>query len=270
MKSGHSRVRCNPNRNRSLVSDLLEAAPAVSARSRRFLSAEWRSLLMINYAVEQSVLTPWLPPGIELDLWQGQALISMVGFLFLKTRIRGISIPFHSNFDEINLRFYVKRRIGGEWRRAVVFVKEIVPRFAIAFVARTFYNERYYAMPTRHKVLQTDEGGTLFYSWKYAGNWNSMRARISGPPRPIVPGSEAEFIFEHYYGYSRKRDGGTVEYEVSHPRWQAWEAEEAELQGEFEPLYGAGFAEVLNGKARSAYVAYGSAVEVFDGKRISG
>src|SRR3954468_20670393 len=119
---------------------------------RIFLAAEWRYLAMLNYQVDPAILHPHLPRGTELDIWNGRHYISLVGFRFLNTRVLGVPIPFHRNFEEVNLRFYVRRKGPEGWRRGVVFIAEIVPRFAIAAVARLFYNENYVALPTRHKL----------------------------------------------------------------------------------------------------------------------
>src|SRR6266513_2477095 len=128
---------------------------------RRFLTAEWRSLAMLNYEVDRSVLARRVPPGTELDSWGGVVYVSVVGFLFLKTRVLGVPIPGHRNFEEVNLRFYVRRKADGEWRRGVVFVKEIVPRRAIAAVARGLYGENYVAMPMSHAI----DGRRVEYRW---------------------------------------------------------------------------------------------------------
>src|SRR5262245_20887686 len=111
--------------------------------NRDFLTADWRYLVMINYEVDPEILHPYIPGGTELDQWQGRTFVSVVGFLFLRTRVLGLTIPFHHNFEEVNLRFYVRRRAIEGWRRGVVFIREIVPRWAIAAVAREFYNENY-------------------------------------------------------------------------------------------------------------------------------
>ncbi len=74
-----------------------------------FLTAEWRHLAMLNYEIDPVILRPFVPSGTELDSWNGKTYVSIVGFLFLKTRVRGLAIPFHQNFEEINLRFYVRR-----------------------------------------------------------------------------------------------------------------------------------------------------------------
>jgi uncharacterized protein YqjF (DUF2071 family) len=236
-----------------------QSAPAASS-APLFLTAQWRSLLMINYAVDAEVLQPLVPAGVELDLWEGQALISMVGFLFLGTCVLGVPVPFHRDFEEINLRFYVRRRADGGWRRGVSFVREIVPRRAIAWLARSLYNEPYVACPMRHRV----DAGRCEYGWHLGGRWNHLAADVSGAPAELVPGSPEEFIFEHYWGYTGQRDGRTVEYQVEHPRWRVWEAMNPRLDCEAvaPALYGERLAAALRNPPVSAFVADGSAVGV--------
>src|SRR6266850_520973 len=139
------------------------------------LTAEWRYLAMLNYEVDASLLLQYVPAGTELDRWNGKVFVSLVGFRFLKTRVLGLTIPFHANFDEVNLRFYVRRRQDDEIRRGVVFIREIVPRRAIAFVARSFYNENYVALPMSHEVHSTGDGQTAAYRWKAGGAWSVIK-----------------------------------------------------------------------------------------------
>jgi uncharacterized protein YqjF (DUF2071 family) len=222
----------------------------------RFLTAEWRSLVMLNYTVDPAILAPYVPRGVELDLWQSEAIVSMVGFLFLETRLLGVPLPFHCDFEEVNLRFYVRRRVGDEWRRGVTFIRELVPRRAIAWTARLVYNEPYLALPMRHRIAD----GEYEFSWKFAHAWHRLGATVRGEPLPIAPGSEQDFIFEHYWGYTRQRDGGTVEYEVEHPRWRTWTAERSWLDCDAPALYGESFTAPLAHPPHSAFVAEGSPV----------
>jgi uncharacterized protein YqjF (DUF2071 family) len=221
---------------------------------------------MMNYAVDPAVLAPLVPRGVELDLWQGEALISMVGFLFLDTRVLGVPIPLHRNFEEVNLRFYVRRRAEEGWRRGVTFVREIVPRLAISSLARALYNEPYIACPMRHRLTP----GSCEYGWHFGGRWNEMRAEFTGEPAPLGEGSAEEFIFEHYWGYTRLRDGSTAEYQVEHPRWRAWTVQNARLDCEAASLYGQDFASALAVKPVSAFLADGSPISVRKGVRING
>lgn len=230
-----------------------------------FLAAEWRWLAMLNYPVAPEVLLPIVPAGTELDLWEGRAFVSMVGFMFLKTRVKGVPIPFHQNFEEVNLRFYVRRKTPDGWRRGVVFIKEIVPRPAIAFVARTFYNENYVSLPMSHQIHLDEVAGSVAYQWRFAGREHFLRADVAGRPQPLPRGSMAEFIAEHYWGYARQRDGTTMEYEVEHPPWNVWAASSASLDCDVANLYGREFARFLEQPPVSAFVADGSSVIVRSG-----
>jgi len=197
--------------------------------------------------------------------------VSLVGVSFLDTRVRAVPIPFHRSFPEVNLRFYV-RRTGpdGDLRRAVVFIREIVPVPAVAYVAKWAYNEPY-ATARMWRLVDCDDGrgGRLAYGWRYGRQLCAIAARVSGPAAPIAPDSETSFVAEHYWGYTRQRDGGTLEYRVEHPPWSGWRPDEASFAGDARPLYGDAFAELLSGPARSAFVARGSAVAVHAGRRIA-
>jgi uncharacterized protein len=233
-----------------------------------FLTAEWRRLAMLNYEIDPAALRPFVPRGVELDMWNNRHFVSVVGFLFLKTRVLGLPIPFHRDFEEINLRFYVRRRAEGGWRRGVVFIKEIAPRWAIATVARAVYNENYVARRMRHRI-DLDNGtiapnGSVEYSWRDGGSWHHVRAKTAGEARPLVEGSEEEFITEHYWGYAAQRDGGCVE----HPRWRVWRTSEAAFECDVQRVYGHRFVECLGAKPASAFVADGSAVAVRKGTKI--
>lgn len=234
-----------------------------------FLTAEWRYLAMLNYELDATILAPFIPPGTELDLWDGKCFVSVVGFLFQNTRVGGIPIPFHCNFEEVNLRFYVRRQADEGWRRGVVFIKELVPRTAIAWAARTFYNEPYVALPMAHQIKTSGEDSnrinSIEYSWRFNGNQNSMKLSVQGDPQPLAEGTEQEFVTEHYWGYTGQRDGSTLEYQVEHPRWRVWTSEKAELNCDIAGLYGEQFSKALNSPPSSAFLAEGSVVKVYKG-----
>jgi uncharacterized protein YqjF (DUF2071 family) len=225
---------------------------------------------MVNFVVPPEMLHPFVPAGTELDFWNGKCYVSLVGFLFLKTRVFGISVPMHRNFEEVNLRFYVRRQTADGWRRGVVFIKEIVPRRAIAWTARTFYNENYIALPMRHRLeLENGEARSVLYTWLCGkGGANLLTITTRGAARSLPPNSEAVFIAEHYWGYSRQRDGSTLEYQVEHPSWRVQEASSAKVEGDFAELYGRPLAEILNRPPASAFLAEGSPVIVRKGARL--
>lgn len=223
---------------------------------------------MLNYEVEPGLLSAFIPAHTELDRWNGKAFVSLVGFRFLKTKVCRISIPFHRNFDEINLRFYVRKQSGSEIRRGVVFIKEIVPRWAIAAVARSLYNERYTALPMSRQIEQNEAGLSVEYSWRSNANWNRFSVRSSGAPTLPSEGSQEQFITEHFWGYSAQTDGTTVEYRVAHPSWRVWSGCGAKFEGDVTELYGRELASVLARPPASAFLAEGSPVTVFRSQKI--
>jgi uncharacterized protein len=241
----------------------------MSRAEKIFLSAEWRDLLMLNYEVDPAHLQEYVPAGTELDSFHGKTYVSLVGFRFCGTKLFGnIPIPFHTDFEEINLRFYVKRREGDEIRRGVVFIAEIVPKHAIALTARWIYGENYVRRPMAHRVLAEESKMDAEYSWRSGNQWCNLTARASGAPSLPAEGSLEQFITEHYWGYSRQPDGGTVEYHVSHVPWKVWTAAHAQFSGNTSDLYGGKLAELLTNAPASAFIADGSPVKVFHGSKL--
>ncbi|MGC2626569.1 MAG: DUF2071 domain-containing protein [Candidatus Udaeobacter sp.] len=269
-----------------------------------FLTANWRYLAMLNYVVDPRLIAPLVPVGTEIDFDNGETFLSVVGFLFLDTRILGLPIPLHRDFEEVNLRFYVRRKSAGTWRRGVVFIRELVPRRAIAVVARTFYGENYIAVPMKHEIehlAAPASGGQLLrpsrdfvsktndrsswatqpvdatvcpsgakrvgenlkveYSWRRGRKWESLKMTATGEAQPVPAGSHAEFITEHYWGYTALRNGCS-EYQVEHPRWKIWHASEFELNADIATLYGEQFTETLSQSPRSGFIADGSPITV--------
>jgi uncharacterized protein YqjF (DUF2071 family) len=241
----------------------------MSRPDKIFLSAEWRDLLMLNYEVDPGTLQKYVPAGTELDSFAGKTYVSLVGFRFCRTMLLGaIPIPFHTEFEEINLRFYVRRSEVGETRRGVVFIAEIVPKRAIALAARWFYNENYVRRPMAHRVLINESKMEVEYSWRSANQSCKLQARANGTPTPPSEGSLEQFITEHYWGYSRQRDGSSVEYHVSHVPWKVWTATHAEFSGNASDLYGEELSGVLTKTPASAFIADGSPVQVFRGYKL--
>jgi uncharacterized protein YqjF (DUF2071 family) len=264
----------------------VESAPRREVTPGRFLTARWRYLAMLNWRVDADLVRPLAPRGTEIDFHEGETFVSVVGFLFLGTRVLTAPVPFHTNFEEVNLRFYVRREAGGEVRRGVTFVKEIVPRWAIARMARLFYNENYVALPMSHELRETAPGLTtrgkrlhgddeihlprVEYRWRRGGAWEGLTAQAASEPRPLAEGSLEQFIAEHYWGYCAQRDGGSIEYRVEHPSWRVWSVSEATFNGDARSLYGPAFADVLSRPCDFAFLADGSAVAVGRPRRVDG
>lgn len=238
-----------------------------------FLEAQWRNLVMFNFEIPQHELKPFLPKGVEFDDWQGKTFCSLIGFNFTDTGVFNTRIPGHVDFIELNLRFYVRKLHINEknetsYIRGVVFIKELVPKPAIALVARVVYNEPYESKPMRYSLDETGpQSAKICYYWESEGSKNTLSAEVYNAPSPLEKGSLEEFITEHYFGYVAQRDGSTIEYEVEHPRWRVWHPTQFELQGDFKKTYDDKLAKYLT-KPHSVIVAEGSPIRVFRGKKI--
>lgn len=231
-----------------------------------FLNAQWRKLILVNYEVDPEVLKRHVPAGTELDLWNGKCYVSLVGFMFLNTKILGMRIPFHINFEEVNLRFYVKRIENGKVKRGVVFIKEVVPKFAITTVANLVYKENYATMKMTHDWKEQPDHLFVKYSWRKKGKWQYISVKARKNATDIPPGSETEFITEHYWGYAKVNQNTTNEYEVTHPRWQAYEVIEFKVEVDFGLVYGSEFSFINKLQPASVMLAEGSEITV-EGKR---
>jgi uncharacterized protein len=217
------------------------------------------------------LLTPYLPRGLELDRWQGQPYVSIVGFMFRDTRLRGWAVPGHRTFAELNLRFYVRQSDAPE-SRGVCFIREVVALPAVTFVARAAYNENYVTCPMRYRHSCTGQrltdGDRVEYSWKRAGRWNKVAARSVAAPRLAAPESAEEYFTENYWGYTAQRDGGTKKYRVEHPPWLIWPTTEVTWDCDVAAMYGPEWQGVLGGAPESAYLIEGSAIKVYTGKHL--
>jgi uncharacterized protein len=245
-------------------------ADQLSENKSVFLSAEWRDLAMLNYKVSPELLSPHVPRGTELDSFNGTTFVSLVGFRFLNTKLFGIlPIPFHTDFDEVNLRFYVRRSEARTDKRGVVFIREIVPRRAIALLARLAYGENYASLPMKHEIETRGSAITANYQWKLNGRWCGLRAEASESASQPAEGSLEQFITEHYWGYAGQPGGGCKEYHVAHVPWRVWTTKSSRVDGDSDALYGAELSRILKGQPDSAFIADGSPVRVFTGKQFT-
>lgn len=233
-----------------------------------FLEAKWENLIMANYAVDPNVLIPYLPRGVELDSFEGKFYVSLVGFMFNKTRIFKVPIPYLGSFEEINLRFYVLRKHEGKIKRGVVFINETVPFAPVAWMANYLYKEHYTAVKTKHHWHLSDNLKTIDYSWEKDKKWNNIRVNAHSQGNAMKAGSVEAFIFEHYFGYTRVDEHKTLEYRINHPSWKINQVIDHIIDCDFEKMYGPDFAFLNSQQADHVILAEGSDVSV-KWKRIS-
>jgi len=234
-----------------------------------FLKAEWRKLIMINYEVDIEAILPYLPAQTEPDLYQGKCLVSIVGFMFLNTRVKGFKIFDHIDFEEVNLRFYNKYKTqNGETRRGTTFIKEIVSKPAIAFIANTLYKEKYVTLPMGNTIKEIGNDLHIEYRWKFNKQMNLISCTAEKQLFPILENTLEDFITEHYWGYTKLSLKRTSEYAVEHPRWETYKVKDYKINIDFEGLYGSSFADLKHKEPHSVLLVEGSEVLVRGGIKI--
>lgn len=233
--------------------------------AKTFLQAEWKKLAMANYKVDPKLLQPHLPFKTELDTWNNACYVSLVGFMFQNTKVKGFKIPFHTNFEEVNLRFYVRYKENGLWKRGVVFIKEIVPKHALTLVANTLYGEHYETMPMTHNWSTYPHKQVIEYKWFKKTKWHSIKVETELDTFEIKEGSEEEFITEHYWGYTKLNNSKTSEYGVEHPKWSVYKTLDFTIDVSFGDIYGQPFNFLNNATPTSVFLAEGSIIEVKTG-----
>jgi uncharacterized protein YqjF (DUF2071 family) len=255
--SGNSALKKSKNHSIS------KSAILINPMSKIFLTAAWKNLVMANYEIDPAILQPYLPAFTELDEFNGKHYVSLVGFMFEDVKIKGISIPFHTHFPEVNLRFYVRHTdAAGVLKRGVVFMSEIVPKPAIAWVANLLYKEKYAATSMQYAVVASAGSLRFDYHWKWKGRRNLISAGVKDSKHPMISGSMEAFIFEHYYGFAKVNYAFTNQYTVEHPSWHIYPVETYTIDCGFEKLYGKDFSFLDKSQPASVFVAEGSVVAI--------
>jgi uncharacterized protein len=227
-----------------------------------FLKADWEDIIMANYEIDPNILIPFLPKGVELDLFNGKCYASLVGFMFKKTKIFNVPIPFFGNFEEINLRFYVKRKEGTVLKRGVVFINETIPYPIVAWTANKLYNEHYTVVPTKHKIIEEELLKKVEFKWLLNKKWNSIAVTTATTSEKMKPNSLESFIYEHYYGYTKINENKTEEYKLQHPSWKTSEVFDYKIECDFETMYGKSFSFLNQTNPEAVFIADGSAVGI--------
>jgi uncharacterized protein len=227
-----------------------------------FLKANWENIIMANYALDPAILKPYLPKGVELDLFNDKAYVSLVGFMFKNTKLFNIPIPYLGTFEEINLRFYVMRKEGNEIKRGVVFINETIPYKLVAWIANKLYKEHYTTIPTKHTININEHSKQIQYEWLKNEKWNSIALEATASNQEMKQGSFEQFIFEHYYGYTKINENATEQYRLHHPSWKINTITKCNINCDFKSMYGNDFEVLNNTQPTAVFIAEGSAVQV--------
>jgi uncharacterized protein YqjF (DUF2071 family) len=227
-----------------------------------FLKANWENIIMANYEIDPEILYPFLPKGVSLDLYNGKAYVSLVGFMFKKTKLFTIPIPWFGTFEEINLRFYVIRKEGNQTKRGVVFINETIPYKIVAWMANKLYKEHYTVVPTKHSIDSKELNQQINFEWLLNKKWNSIYVNATNKSRHIKNNSFEKFIYEHYYGYTKTGINKTEEYRLQHPSWKVNEVLDYQIDCDFGAMYGKSFSSLTHKKPEAVFLAEGSSVKI--------
>ena len=227
-----------------------------------FLKANWENIIMVNYEIDPAILMPFLPAGVELDLFRGKAYISLVGFMFKKTKLFNIPIPKLGTFEEINLRFYVIQKQDGVTKCGVVFINETIPYKIVAWMANKLYKEHYTVVPTKHVISKDSQNQKTQFEWQLDKKWNSIYIESSLSSNKMQPDSLEKFIYEHYYGYTKTSDKRTEQYRIHHPSWEIHDVVNYKIDCDFKAMYGDSFSVLSEAKPDAVFIAKGSSVAI--------
>jgi uncharacterized protein len=228
-----------------------------------FLKANWENIIMANYVINPKILVPFLPKGVELDFFNDKCYISLVGFMFKNIKLFNIPIPFFGSFEEINLRFYVKRiDENGLTRRGVVFINETIPYPIVAWMANKLYNEQYTVVPTKHNIVEDKFFKIVEFEWLLNQKWNSIKVQATVASKEMEKNSLERFIYEHYFGYTKISESETEEYKLQHPSWKVSQVTDYAIDCNFEAMYSKSFSVLNEIKPEAVFIADGSAVAI--------
>lgn len=227
-----------------------------------FLKANWENIIMANYEIDPAILIPFLPKGVELDLYEGKAYVSLVGFMFKKTKLFNVPIPHFGTFEEINLRFYVVRKEGDTVKRGVVFINETIPYPIVAWMANKLYKEHYTVVPTKHEITTESKSKKVQFEWLLNKKWNSIYVEATTEAKVMESQSLEKFIFEHYYGYTKIDQNNTEEYKLQHPSWRVNQVLDYKMDCDFTAMYGDAFSVLDTTKPEAVFIAEGSSVGI--------
>lgn len=225
-----------------------------------FLVAHWENLVVASFKADKQLLQPFVPRGTELNDWNGDYYMSLLGFQFSRARFCGIPSPFYRRFEELNLRFYVRQKVKSGWRKGVVFIKEVIPSKLVGCIAKWLYHENFAALPMHHHIYTGNDGRHTEYYWEQESKPGYLKLCSQLQPEPAVPGSLPAFIHDHYIAFTKTKKHSYT-FDIQHPDWNIYPALSFEMQLDAVALYGEAFRDAFSQPA-TAFLLDGSKTNV--------
>lgn len=223
-----------------------------------FLTARWRDLVLVTFAVPDALAIPLVPPGCEADRWDGRCHVSVVALVMERVRIRGLPIPGLTRYPQVNLRLYVRH----DGRAAVRFIQELVPSRVLAAAARWLYGEPFRRGSIRATLSQSGDAARAEYRFGLDGPPSTVTVGVAGPAAVPAPDSFEHWIKERVRGCRPDRAGRLRTFDVTHPVWAVRSITAHDVRLNFAGLYDPPWAALEATRPASVIYAVGSAVTV--------
>jgi uncharacterized protein YqjF (DUF2071 family) len=187
----------------------------------------WHDLLFAHWPVDADQLLGYIPPGLELDTFDGTAWLGVVPFRMSGVRPRNLpAVPWLSAFPELNLRTYVKRRPPAPPQPGVVFYSLDAANPLAVSIARRFYHLPYY----RASMQLVDDGNTIRYRSQRTHSGASPAAFVAdyAPTGGIYTASSDtldQWLTERYCLYTTDARGRLNQAQIHHIPWPLQTAE---------------------------------------------
>jgi len=182
------------------------------------LTMDWEDLAFLHWPVAASALQPLLPPGLEVELYDGSAWLGVVPFRMARTRLRWLPpLPTTHAFPELNVRTYVR---SGDRAGVWFFSLDACSPLAVAG-ARALFRLPYFAATMQCERL---DGSVVYASGRrdrrapaatFVARWRSTGSAFRAPA-----GSLPHFLTERYCLFTASGNGRPRCVEIAHAPWQ--------------------------------------------------
>ncbi len=234
------------------------------AKQKPFMKARFADLVAINFHVDEKILLPLVPPGLELDHFNGEAYVSLVAMMLRGAKVWGLPFSIVPSTPELSLRFYVKHIHDNKVDKGTCLIKDYVAGSTAAWFLESQFQSAFSKLKMKQTASGFGKGETpeVEYQWKVDENWNKLRVRARSRIQKTGDGTKVGFILDHFNYYGR-HDGRTLAYRVERPRWDVWDAAQANFTCDVQRLFGKSFVRPLAKRPASVFVTSGSPVTIF-------
>jgi uncharacterized protein YqjF (DUF2071 family) len=234
------------------------------AKVKPFMKAQFADLVAVNFHVDEKILQPLVPPGLELDNFNGEAYVSLVAMMLKGAKVWGLPFSIVPSSAELSLRFYVKHTHADGVEKGTCLIKDYVAGSTAAWFLESQFQSTFSKLKMKQTASGFAKGETpeVEYQWKVDERWNKLRVRARSRIKKTSEGTKVGFILDHFNYYGR-HNGRTLAYRVERPRWDVWDAAQANFTCDVQRLFGKSFVRPLAKRPASVFVTSGSPVTIF-------